>query len=107
MKILIPVKSDNGLDAQLDTRFGRGEYFLIYDLEQDNIVSIVVNKYKNEAHGAGIKAATYLVDNSCDVLIGAVPGPKASAVLEEAGVKTMTMTGGIARVAVETVKAEQ
>lgn len=107
MKILLPVKSDSGLDSQLDGRFGRGDFFMIYDLEQDSIASIMVNTYKNEPHGAGIKAATYLVESGCDVLIGAVPGPKASAVLNEAGVKSVTMSGCTAGDAIRSFKSGQ
>ncbi len=100
MKILIPVKSGTGLDAELDGRFGRGAFFLVYDTGEDKVVSVETNPYKDLDHGAGVKTALHVVDEECNVVIGPQTGPKLSAILEEAHVDMVVRETGTAAEAV-------
>ena len=67
MKILFAVENNAGLDSVMDNRFGRAGYFLIYDTEEKKVLSVQENMFKNEAHGVGIKIASFVVENGCQV----------------------------------------
>ena len=82
------------IDGQLDSRFGRAGYFLIVDTDSETVLTNEENKYKNEGHGVGIKTATYVVSSGCKVAIGAQPGPKAAAILEQGNVKLIVAETG-------------
>lgn len=60
----------------LDERFGRAEYFAIYDTDTQE-TEIVENEAKNDAGGAGGKAVRILYQNKVDVIISGDFGPKA------------------------------
>ena len=70
-------------DANMDPRFGRTEYFLIYDEEKDELTSYDNSSVENEAHGAGPKTVRKLMKFDPNVLItGNGPGGNASSVLK-------------------------
>ncbi len=81
MKLFIALKDNNGMDSIVDERFGRANYFAVYDLDKDELVEIFENSWKNQEHGVGIKTSTIAIEKGCDVAIGAKPGPKAEEVL--------------------------
>jgi predicted Fe-Mo cluster-binding NifX family protein len=73
-------------DTKIDPRFGRTEYFFVYDEQSKNIEHIDNTDSANDAHGAGPKTAQKLFDLKADVLItGNGPGGNAATVLEKAG----------------------
>ena len=87
MKIAITAKGRDW-DSAVDPRFGRTEYFFIYD-EKNNSSRVVDNTdVVHEAHGAGPRTAQRLFEAGTDVLItGNGPGGNAAAVLQKAGVR--------------------
>ena len=86
MKIAFTTKGINW-DSKMDPRFGRTSYFVIYDEQSKELVSIDNTDSGNEAHGAGPKTAQRLAEYKADVLItGNGPGGNAEAVLDKAGV---------------------
>ena len=101
MKIFIALENNAGLDSNLDNRFGRASYFMVYDQDGDTVISIEENKYKNEGHGVGTRVATWLVESGCQAVIGAQPGPKAAALLNQAGVKIIVDDKGTVKEALE------
>ncbi len=73
-------------DSQMDPRFGRTEYFVVYDEEKDELSSISNKEVENEAHGAGPKAAQKLAGLKAKVVItGNGPGGNAATVLQKLG----------------------
>ena len=86
MKIIITAKGKEW-DSKVDPRFGRTEYFFIYDEESQSVDFYDNRSIKNEAHGAGTKTAQRLSEIGAKVLItGNGPGSNASVVLEKIGV---------------------
>jgi len=83
-------------EDQIDPRFGRAEYFFIYDEDKD-IVSFLDNTdVVNEAHGAGPRTAQRLIAEKADVLItGNGPGGNAAMVLQRAGIDVYTGAAGM------------
>ena len=106
MKVLIAIENNAGLDSTLDSRLGRAGYFLVYDTDEQKILTIQENQFKNEGHGVGIKAATFVIENGCQVVIGAQPGPKAAAILEQAKVKMIVDDEGTVTEALERHKQD-
>lgn len=79
--------SGAGLDAPLESRFGRAPKFLVYDDASEQIQMIDNAENVNAAQGAGIQAAQALVDLGVDCLVTGHCGPKAYRVLEASGIK--------------------
>lgn len=78
----------------METRFGRSEYFLIYNEEKDELTHFDNRDSANDAHGAGPKTAQKLFEFSPDVLItGNGPGGNAATVLQKTGVKIYVGAG--------------
>ena len=85
MKIIIS-SQNNEIESLMDPRFGRCQYFCIYDTEtKEN--NFVVNNAINMAGGAGIQAANQIIKENAKVVITGNLGPNATEVLENANIK--------------------
>ena len=91
------------LNAQVDPRFGRCQYFVFVDSD-----TMAFEAMANEAiaapGGAGIQAAQTVVNKGVDVLVSGSIGPNAFQVLSTAGVKIATGAYGTVKEAVEMYK---
>lgn len=93
MKIAFTTKGTDW-DSEMDPRFGRTEFILVYDDEKDEFTSFDNREIENEAHGAGPKTSQQLFEMGAQVLItGNGPGGNAATVLEKAGVKVFIGAG--------------
>lgn len=81
MKIAISSFGKSTTDL-LNKRFGRCEYFQIYDNE-NNQVKVIENEGLKAGGGAGIAAAQQLVDENIDTLITGNLGPNAFEIIEK------------------------
>lgn len=86
MKIVVTTNGNN-LEGNLEPRFGRSPRFLIIDLEGGGFEVIDNAQNLNASQGAGIQAATAVVNTGVQVLITGHCGPKAFRVLKVAGVR--------------------
>ena len=68
MKIVFTTKGTEW-DSKMDPRFGRTEFFVVYDEETKELSSVNNSDVENEAHGAGPKAAQRLFELKAEVLI--------------------------------------
>lgn len=83
MKILFSVK-ENSWESQIDARFGRAEWFLVYDEESGEKIFLDNRDTAGQSHGAGPLAAQKVFDIKPDVIItGNGPGGKAATVLSK------------------------
>jgi len=93
MKILLTAKGKNW-DSKMDPRFGRTEFFFIYDEETENIEIYDNRAIANEAHGAGPKTAQKMSQYDVNILItGNGPGGNAASVVEHTGTKVFIGAG--------------
>lgn len=93
MKLCITAQANN-LEANVDERFGRCAYFVIYDTESSKH-EIVENSYAAASGGAGIQAAQFMVDQGVSVVLtGNQPGPKAMQILNTANIKVINNIAG-------------
>ncbi|MGB8453671.1 MAG: NifB/NifX family molybdenum-iron cluster-binding protein [Anaerocolumna sp.] len=85
MKIAVSAtgKEKEGL---LDRRFGRCEYFLIFDTETGDVKSIGNNGLFSGG-GAGIAAASQIIEENISAVITGNLGPNAFELMEKAGIR--------------------
>ena len=81
------------LNANVDPRFGRSEYFLIVDPENKDY-ELIINESQNEMGGAGIKAAERIARNDVKYVITGNVGPNAFQTLKAAGIKVISGVSG-------------
>lgn len=94
MKIVFPTNKAEW-DALLDDRFGRAPGFVVYN-DEDESLTFIENEYKDAGHGVGIQAGQTIVQAGASVVITSGPfGPKASEILQTAGVKMISDAGKI------------
>ncbi len=91
------------LSARIDPHFGRAPYFILYDLDEDRWEA-VPNPAVNEARGAGIAAASFLIDRGVELIVTGHCGPKAFAVLKAAGIKVASVTGQTVKEVIQAAK---
>ena len=92
MKICITANGKT-MDASVDPRFGRCQYFVIADPDTMTSESFD-NSAASASGGAGIQAAQNIVSHNIDVLITGNIGPNAHQVLSAANIKIATGASG-------------
>ena len=99
MKICVTSVSGN-LDAQVDPRFGRCQYFMIVDSESMQFEP-VSNLAVTSGSGAGIQAAQTIASKKAQVLITGNVGPKAFQALSATGINIIKGASGKVRAVIE------
>jgi len=74
------------LNSMMDVRFGRCNYFVIYDTE-GGLVKAIENKGQMSGGGAGIAAAQQIIDEDVDVVITGNMGPNAFNLFKNSDIK--------------------
>ena len=93
--IAVTVRKAQGIEAELDPRFGRAHTFLIVDSSSNEVLHEVVNDAVNAAHGAGTGAASTMAKHSVNAVISGRFGPKAYQALEALGIEMWLAPEGI------------
>jgi len=103
MKIALSANAP-GLDADIDPRFGRCQYFAIGDTDTMKF-EFIENSSMAAGGGAGISAAQTIVDKGVKAVLTGNCGPNAYQVLEAAGVQVITGVSGTVKQAINDFKA--
>ena len=93
MKIAVTSSGEN-LNSEVDPRFGRARYLVIFDSDTGEFKSMDNRMNRNAVHGAGVQAGQALILLGASVLITGHCGPTAFRVLEAAGIKVVTGATG-------------
>ena len=102
--MIIAVSSrGNDLNAEIDPRFGRCQYFIFLDTDTMEFEA-VLNEAMNTMGGAGIKAAQMVAEKGAGAAITGNVGPNAYQTLSAAGVKIYTGASGFVKDVVERFK---
>lgn len=80
----------NELTSQFDKRFGRAEWFCVFDSETKE-TSFVKNEFINANHGAGTQAAELMFDLKANKVISGDFGPKAKELLEKLNIQMIAI----------------
>jgi len=99
MKIAITAAGTT-LDAEVDPRFGRCQYFIIADPETMEFEA-VDNSSAMAGGGAGISAAQMIAGKGVEAVLTGNCGPNAHQVLSSAGIQVITGVSGKIKDAVE------
>ena len=96
MKVAVSSMGDK-LDAMVDPRFGRCAYFMVVNVENNEIKDFeaIKNPGVTAMGGAGIQAAQIIANKEVEALISGNIGPNAFNVLSGTGIKIVTGVGGI------------
>jgi len=86
-----------GLDSQVDVRFGRCPYFVIVELENNEIKGSedVENTATSQMGGAGMTAAELAANKGANVIITGNIGPKAFQVFSQLELDVYQCTGTV------------
>jgi predicted Fe-Mo cluster-binding NifX family protein len=103
MKIAVSATAP-GLDAEVDPRFGRCQYFIIVD-PQSMEFEAVDNSNAMASGGAGISTAQMIAGKGVEVVLTGNCGPNAYQTLSAAGVQVITGVSGRIKDAIEAFKA--
>jgi len=105
MKVCITSTGPN-LNAEMDPRFGRCQYFIFVDPESMKFEA-VENPNLGAAGGAGIQSAQLVINRGVEVLITGQVGPNAFTTLQAGGVKIVSgVTGQVKEVLEKYKKGE-
>ncbi|MBU0744358.1 MAG: NifB/NifX family molybdenum-iron cluster-binding protein [Gammaproteobacteria bacterium] len=99
MKICITSSGDN-LESQIDPRFGRCAYFIIWD-DETNAFEAIANPNIDVGSGAGIQSAQLVIEKKVSMVITGEVGPKAEKVLKEGRLQIITEAKGLVKDIVE------
>ncbi len=105
MKIAIS-SSGTALESNVDTRFGRCPYFIIFDTSDDTF-SHIENQSRQAMGGAGVQAAQIIVDQNIKAVITGNIGPNAYKVLSAASIKVYSGTAGPVENAIDKLKKDE
>jgi predicted Fe-Mo cluster-binding NifX family protein len=103
MKIAISA-IEPSLDAEVDPRFGRCQYFVVVDPDTMQFEA-VGNSGSMSAGGAGISTAQMIAGKGVEVVLTGNCGPNAYQVLAAAGIKVITGVAGTVQDAVQGYKS--
>ena len=96
--------TDSTMDSQVDTRFGRCNYYVFVDTESGD-VEVQENEAAMSGSGAGIQAAQFVVEQGADVVISGHLGPNAYQVLNAGDLKLYQASGMSVQEAVDALEA--
>lgn len=103
MKIAVTASGPD-LDSQIESRFGRCQYFIIVDTDTMEYEAIR-NPNVQVGGGAGIQSAQMMAQNDVEVVLTGNCGPNAFRVFSQAGIKIVTGVSGLVRESVEKFKS--
>jgi len=86
MKIALTTKGKT-LSDELDPRFGRAAFFMIYDDVEKSIIKVTDNANILKSGGAGVSSAQEIIAEGVDVLITGALGPNAHNIIGTSGIK--------------------
>jgi len=81
------------MEAEVDPKFGRANYFLIID-PKTSVVEVIENPNRDAAQGAGIQSAQLISSKNVGIVFTGACGPKAESVLQSAGIQVKTEVRG-------------
>jgi predicted Fe-Mo cluster-binding NifX family protein len=105
MKIIITANSDK-VDQPFNPRFGRAEYFMLYETETQKWGALQ-NPAAVARGGAGPQAVQFIANQGAEVVISGRYGPSAFTAIEAAGIKAYVAQNGTVAEVLQEYLADQ
>lgn len=102
MKVAVSATGED-LNAQIDPRFGRCQYFIVVDTESMSF-EVISNASAMASGGAGIQASQLVASKGVEAVLTGNVGPNAYQTLSAAGINIITGVSGTVGEAVEKFK---
>ena len=97
MKVVVTAQGPD-MASEVDPRFGRAQYFVVVETEDNSCTSLENSQNLNAMQGAGIQAAQQVVKLQAEAVVTGNVGPKAFQALQAADVKCyIGATGTVAQ----------
>lgn len=103
MKICI-TSQGGSLDALVDARFGRCQYFIIVDTDTGDFEALD-NANKDGMGGVGIQSAQFIAEKGVEAVLTGNVGPNAFSTLQAGEIKVFTGVSGTVKEAIEKYKS--
>ena len=96
MKIAVAAEDNKGLEAALSQHFGRCPYYILVDVDNDEIgeVRALENPFY-ESHGQPGEVPAFIKSTGAHVIIAGGMGPKAIGFFEQYGIQVVTGVSGV------------
>jgi len=104
MKVVMTAQGKD-LSSQLDTRFGRAKWLIVYDTEKDSIEANDNTVNLNAVSGAGIQTAQNVANLRVEAVITGNVGPNAFKTLNAVGIKIFLAETQTVQEAIDLFKA--
>jgi len=104
MKVVVTATGE-GLDSELDPRFGRALRFILVDTDSGAMKAIDNSAGAQAAQGAGLQAAEVVSRLGAECVVTGHCGPKAFRALQAAGIKVYNGASGTVAEAVKQLEA--
>jgi predicted Fe-Mo cluster-binding NifX family protein len=107
MKIAVS-SIDKNIEGNISDVFARCPYFIIVDIENQEIkkTEAIKNESENQMGGAGISAAQLVAEKNVNVVITGNVGPRAFDVLKQFKIKVYSGSGAIKEVLQEFINGK-
>jgi len=99
MKICVTARGNN-LEADVDPRFGRCDYFIVVDPETLEF-KVIENPNAVAAGGAGIQSSQLIASEKAEAVVTGNVGPNAYQTLSSLGIKIYVGASGTVKEAIE------
>lgn len=99
MKVIVSSAGEDS-NSEVDARFGRCPYFVLFEIEDKKIVNerVIKNVAMSQQGGAGISAAELVGNEKVDAIITVNIGPRAFQVLQQLDIEIYKGAGKIKEV---------
>jgi predicted Fe-Mo cluster-binding NifX family protein len=106
-RIVIPAEDGNGLNARLSEHFGRAPYFVIVELEDDNISNVQVVPNESEHFGGFGRPADRILQFRPNAIITYGMGPRALSIFQEARIAVLKANADTVKDVVEAYRQDK
>ena len=101
MRVAVSVDDSNGLDSVVSSHFGRCPYYILVDLDGQEVKQVNAVANPNYGRHAPGTVPTFIQDQGADVMLAGGMGRRAIALFQQYGIQAATGAAGSVRHALE------